>query len=598
MAEGMFIPDMVEEDEGGISAKHPNRFVLPLLVAPTHSDKPDTFNTVRHTLITIACKDVPDDHFEFDSSFVGAKARKAFIALHGTLKRHDFECPLGIWGHADPEGEVDYNQLLSERRAEAVYAILIRDLDTWERLYSSKRARTTRGGVELGDVWGDNAVRIILKELGFEYDEEKQEKLKHAIERYQKARKDAVTGVNDATLRKAIFMEYMQKLCVDANGTPYALSRNDFLGEGGKRGAFQGCSEFNPQLILAKAEADMYKKDKQFGRRLRHQANRDNRRVMIFFFEKGTRIDPDKWPCPRAEEGLEKCKSHLWSDEDARRNTQYDMRRRRFGKQVRNETDRMSRPEMTFGCRFYHGIAQRSPCERDLQMFAIQLLMDAPKEQRHDGPRQIPVPNMRFVAMLGQSTQSAVVRGRTSAQGMIGIPYLSPIGVITLKLDVAGVAVGSAAIPRTPEIVDIDVPNVPGGEQPGVSPIHADTDMWDDEEYFLTYTLRPDELYRIVKKPVASPLPDVPETTSLEPDADEPEVAPDERELGGRQRLYNLGYGSGLTEPWTLEQRRRYVRAFQRDHGIKPPPGQEGEFDDPTITELASEYGDLRPETK
>ena len=71
-------------------------------------------------------------------------------------------------------------------------------------------------------------------------------------------------------------------------------------------------------------------------------------------------------------------------------------------------------------------------------MFAIQLLVDAPKEGKKDGARLVPVPNMRFVAMLGESTQSAVVRGRTSAQGMIGIPYLSPIGVVTLKLDVAG----------------------------------------------------------------------------------------------------------------------------------------------------------------
>jgi hypothetical protein len=75
---------------------------------------------------------------------------------------------------------------------------------------------------------------------------------------------------------------------------------------------------------------------------------------MIFLFAPGTKLDPDpkKWPCPRAKDGIQRCKDHLWSDKDARFNTQYPLRRRRFGKQVRGETERMSRPEMTFGCRF------------------------------------------------------------------------------------------------------------------------------------------------------------------------------------------------------------------------------------------------------
>ena len=54
MAQGMFIPDMVEEDHAGIAAKHPNRFSLPLLVAPTHDEKPDALNTLRHSLVTVA----------------------------------------------------------------------------------------------------------------------------------------------------------------------------------------------------------------------------------------------------------------------------------------------------------------------------------------------------------------------------------------------------------------------------------------------------------------------------------------------------------------------------------------------------------------
>src|SRR5690242_14363979 len=164
MPEGMFIPDMVEEDEGGIMASHPNQFTLPLLVAPTHPDKADASNTVRHSISVVACVKIPDSNFAFDSSFVLAKpdAESAFAKLMGVISRHE-NCPISLFGHADPEGKPGYNKWLSERRAEAVYAVLIRDVDTWERLYSSSQAR----GEAVGDVWGDRSVQIALEALGF-----------------------------------------------------------------------------------------------------------------------------------------------------------------------------------------------------------------------------------------------------------------------------------------------------------------------------------------------------------------------------------------------------------------------------------------------
>ena len=619
MAQGMFIPDMVEEDHGGIAAKHPNRFSLPLLIAPTHKEKADALNTLRHSLITVACNDVPDDHFEFDSSFVGPYARYAFSKLSRTVFRHP-GCPLGIWGHADPEGELDYNKWLSERRAEAVYAVLIRDTDAWERLFSSAAAR----GKAVGDVWGDKAIEIMLETVGYSYDEAANEKLADAIKRYREISlgEQNPSGKHDAPMRKRLYMEYMQTICKTEHGLPYALSKKDFLGEGAEHGPFQGCSEFNPQIILAKEEADHYKKTGEAGKKKRHEANRDTRRVMIFLFAPGTTLDPDpkKWPCPRAKDGIQRCKDHLWSDQKDRLNKQYPLRRRRFGKQVRNETERMSRPEMTFGCRFYHGLAQRSPCERDLQMYAIQLLVDAPTDAPNntDPNRFRPAANVRFVVVLGESAQAAVVRGRTTENGMIGIPYLSPLSSAKLKLDIAGIALGGISLDDPPPPPKGDgngessspaasngasesgngagngagsasSPSTPVGDRKGST--HADTDRFDDEDTFIVYDLRPDGLFRIKPRPEPELRPP-PEFGELppewkEPDADVPPVSAEERDTGARQRLFNLGYGHGLSETWTDAQLAQFVRKFQKDQKLP----ETGALDPDTINRLHTEHG-------
>lgn len=569
----MFIPDMVEEDEGGISATNPNRFILPLVVAPTPDDRPGAFNTVRHSLITVACKDVPPEHFEFDSSFIGPKSKLGFAKLPGMIVRHPGS-PLAIWGHTDPEGSLEYNQFLSERRAEAVFAALVRDLDAWERLFSSVAAR----GKAFNDIWGDAAIRIILVSFGFDFDESQRETLKDAIKKFEAARGDAVpAGRNDAAFRRRLFAEYMDAICVDDKGKPFTLKKTDFLGDGGKRGPFQGCSEFNPQLILSKAETDDFARDKAFGKDKRHKANSNNRRVMIFFFAAGTKIDPDQWACPRATEGLKKCKDHLFSDHTQRTEKQFPSRRRRFGKQVRGETDRFSRPEMTFGCRFYHGIAQRSPCERDVQMFAIRLLIDAPKRSGVDGAtRQVPVANVRWVATIGEAEQTPVVRGRTTDKGMIGIPFVSPVTTISLKIDLASATLGGIPVAAPEGPVD---PNKQT----------ADTDRFDDEETFVEYELKPDGLFRLKQKPNPPDPPDaLAGSAALEPDADDPPVANDERNLGARQRLFNLGFGTGLSEIISDADFKKIVSRFQKNSRLA---NTDGTLDDPTVAELLKQYG-------
>ncbi|MFL5457318.1 MAG: peptidoglycan-binding domain-containing protein, partial [Myxococcales bacterium] len=328
--------------------------------------------------------------------------------------------------------------------------------------------------------------------------------------------------------------------------------------------------------------------------------------VMIFLFAQGTKLHPDlkKWPCPRAKEGIKRCQDHLWSDSKDRLDKQYPYRRRRFGKQVRDETDRMSHPEMTFGCRFYHAIALRSPCERDLQMFALRVLTDATTTS--DTPpaeRLVPVANARFAARIGVSDQSAIVRGVTTDRGMIGVPYLGPQTKMELRLDVAALVAGQSGVPQSAEVVDLDVdilPTPPEGES-GT----ADSDQFEGENAFRRLTLGPDRLARIFTKvqqptrpedpPPPEPPPEprpagMPETqSSLEPDADEPPVTPEEQDLGVRQRLYNLGFGSGPVEQWKGAELARYVRQFQRDH--KPPLEPTGVVDPDTLRVLYLEHG-------
>lgn len=107
-------------------------------------------------------------------------------------------------------------------------------------------------------------------------------------------------------------------------GTKFQLVPQRFLGgaigtiEG--PGDFQGCSEFNPQLILAGEEIKPFSTEGDIGKQLRHAVNDPNRRVIIYLFEPGT-TKPTTWPCPSARQGIAGCRARFWSDGDDRRNT-------------------------------------------------------------------------------------------------------------------------------------------------------------------------------------------------------------------------------------------------------------------------------------
>ena len=586
MAEGTFIPDMVEsDDDGGVAASHAPSLTLPVLAAPFDESRKSNFNTIRRQLVCVACKDVPGSHYAFDSSVLSPASKKGFAQLKGILDRHPGS-PLSIFGHADPVGSEIYNKFLSERRAEAVFGMLVRDVPTWERLFSHHEQTP-------GDVWGDESVRIMLEALGFtpqattdaNGDASADEDLSDVIKRYKLDRGIGANGKNDVSLRAKLFAEYMDFLCSDDKNVPYSLRKTDFLGDGAKHGAFQGCSEFNPQLVLSGSEEKAFAADKEGGEDSRAAANFDNRRSIIYLFKAGSKIDPAKWPCPLASEGIGKCVSHFWSDGNERKGTKLESKRRRFGKAVRNNTDRIGRIEHTFACRFYHGIAQHSPCEGDLQMWVLQLLVDGPREKKKETGFELkPLANVRYVIKASQQDTAPVIRGTTTANGIIGIPLWVPIAQMTLKLDMLGAMMGSL-----PPVPDKEGDEATSGGAVGVdleAPI--DPDQFNDEDDFISFALFGGNLKRIVRiagNPKSKP---EPEPDVLEPDSEEPPVAADEQDLGARQRLYNLGYGVAEPAKWTPAQLTQFVKRFQKDKKVNPISGS---LDTATIDKLRDEYG-------
>ena len=136
----------------------------------------------------------------------------------------------------------------------------------------------------------------------------------------------------------------------------------DFLARGqdaGGKGDLQGCSEFNPLLILSQDQQTAFDQAKQnkddATLQQRNDLNAQNRRVMVLIFRKGSRVDPAKWPCPRVTEGVAACKKRFFSDGEKRRSTRLPDSDRKFDES-----------HDTFACRFYQRLSSNSPCERIL----------------------------------------------------------------------------------------------------------------------------------------------------------------------------------------------------------------------------------------
>jgi Putative peptidoglycan binding domain/OmpA family len=369
---------------GGVAGNHLAKQSRSVLVAPSTSDE---YNTIRAVIVPIACWRVDDIRFEFGSSFIKPDARDEMQELDSLMKEHP-DAPLSIFGHADPVGQDDFNKQLSGRRAQAIYGMLIRDTDLWEDLYKRPLA---------DDKWGFRSIQLMLENVGHSpgsIDGVQGSQTTDAIKAFQEEKGLAVDGNAGSSTRRELFKAYMDMICVDREEKPYQLdSEKNFLAQGADKngkGDYQGCSEFNPRLLFSQEEEAEYKK--WANREKRNTENAPNRRVIIYLFRPGSKVTPEKWPCPSVKGGAADCKKRFWSDGERRRSERLPDARREY-----EET------KDTFACRFYDRLSDKSPCERVLSMIRIRLF----------DLNASPIPHAPYLIRIGDRT----VSGRADANG-------------------------------------------------------------------------------------------------------------------------------------------------------------------------------------
>ena len=485
----------------GIFASHPERAELPAKVASTTPDLPGKHNTLRTPLITVGCWGVPDALFDFDSSFVKPETAPGITKL-GQLrdrladKQTKEKPPLSIFGHADPVGQDDYNKKLSGRRARALYGALIRSAAVWEALYQEPLP---------GDDW----------------------KTTHVLDRIRVALERPPGGPDSKDIRHELFESYMDLLRGDLN-----LTAADFLAQGsGKdgKGDLQGCSSFNPIFLISAKEEKEFANATGEKKDQRDALNAVNRRVLVFLFKPGTRIDATKWPCPSVQQSHTGCVSRFWSDGDPRRKKRLPNARREYQKvavDVDTGEEVGTEPEETFACRFYYGISLHSPCEGGLKIWPLRLLLAPPKA----GTDGNPLANRRFVVKAGEDEEAPLIRGVTGDKGELFVPLFDEHTTMVLKVDVKP--------SESDEVLASPLPNPPG-QTP------ADPDAWPGEDRFLTYNLDAGALVRMK----------------------------DQNDQGAKQRLYNLGYGPAKLEDWDKDPAKpsdlkQAQDDFRRDQGL------------------------------
>src|SRR5207249_5755847 len=166
-------------------------------------------------------------------------------------------------------------------------------------------------------------------------------------------------GADSAEPSDGVIADYLKLIC------PTPVAKTDFIGRGGDAGGkadFQGCSDFNPLIILSKQE------NKDLSKEQRNLENASDRRVVVFLFRASLKVNPALWPCPRSTESSTGCKARFFSDGERRRSPG-QVRRVRKQPQANDPDETVA--EDTFACRLYDRIAQLSPCERILREYQL-----------------------------------------------------------------------------------------------------------------------------------------------------------------------------------------------------------------------------------
>lgn len=379
-------PTLLDVTEGGLTAEW-DETPFGAFVTPALSDE---IVTLVSPLRTVAGFRLDDARFGFDHSFLEPECRAELVILKALLDRHE-PSPITVFGHADPTGRDDYNKRLSGRRAEAFYGLLTRRVDLWEALADEPHG---------DDAWGELQLQKMLAALGH-LDETPRntpsEASRAATRAFQAAHDLDVDGKIGPATRPKLIAAYMDAICVDAEGAPWSLEPSRFLGKGADprgKAEFQGCGELNPVLMVSSEKNQSFQSPKN--KAARDAANAPNRRILVYVFAEGTVVDPQQWPCPRSREGDAACKKRLWSD---------SAKRRQFGEGQR--TFLVDRD--TFACRFYHGLAMRSPCETSTGARRVRLEVLDATGQPH---------KVRPVVLVGRA---AIRHGITDEQGRVDL---------------------------------------------------------------------------------------------------------------------------------------------------------------------------------
>jgi outer membrane protein OmpA-like peptidoglycan-associated protein len=538
----------IDISDEGLAATHPLNIEFRNAVAPSEVGS-SKHNSLRDFLQVVGCAMFPDLTFQFDSSLVGPEVRKATKRLalfREQLKERpglvageapEFP-PLALFGHADPVGKRPYNSKLSGRRALAIYGMLLHKPAIWERLFQDRTVA--------GDVWGDPEFNAMLDEVGFEPElppgSTDEQARKSILARLRKSSGD----------RAKLFSDYINAVCVQDDGKggekPFVLFEQDFLDRGERpdhKAAVQGCGEFNPVLILSQAKQNRFERTRD--EQGRNAANEKNRRVLAFLFKPGTRIVPEKWPCPHVgqKDPDQVCKGRLWRDVDRRLAPDPAPDENSAKDRAFKETGD------TMGCRFYHGFAQNSPCEGTLKLWVMRLGIDDALQKDGNGLTiedekgrnflNHPIARKRYVVEVSKDAGAPIIRGRTDERGGIRLPVFDEKTTMSLKIDVKTL---------------FDVENPEKRQQ---------KEEETPEDQFLELVLKAGDLLPMRE-------------------AEDPEF----NRLSARQRLSNLSYGPNLpVDQWTEQQEADALTGFQRKHRLD----ETGKPDGPTILELRRVHG-------
>jgi hypothetical protein len=393
--------------DGSFAGKHARRKKHAIVVGPSTADQK---NAIRPEPDIVACWRLDDIRFDFNSCFVRPEAYPDFRLLAALLKDHP-QSVLSIFGHADPVGDEPYNKQLSGRRAVAVYAVLVRDVDKWESLYSV-------------DHWGNPQVLLMLDALGYsptDKDGLHTGKASDALKAFQSDNGLTAHGYINASVRKKLFKAYMDRLC----GPGLLLDKKvDFLARGADpdgRGDIQGCSEFNPLLLLSKDEDSFFSKPANHTQR--NAVNAPNRRVLVFLFRAGTKVNPADWPCPKADtRAITACEKRFWAKTPTapggRERLKPGDQRRLYAK-----------GHKTFACRFYDRLSDFSPCENPGDVWVLRILTAG----KGSIPNHKPLANEPYT-LEGAGSGQGPVPGRTDANGVLRAPVVDNTPKMTLKI--------------------------------------------------------------------------------------------------------------------------------------------------------------------